>query len=193
MLWTGARPEEVAQLLVADVFQEDDSGKWLIRFTDEGVHPAKPRQALKTSRYGTGRRMLPVPQTLIEMGLTAYVKHLRARGETALFPLLTVKNKKRGELFPCFGAWWPVYLRKASIDLQGKRPAREFRHNWTTAARACGVPKDAREYIQGHSDSKDSTNDRYGDREPLGEHIHKVAFKGLDLSRVLPWRPSSAP
>lgn len=192
LLWTGARPEEVAQLVVEDVFKDDDSGKWLIRFTDEGTHPVKPRQALKTSRYGTGRRIFPVPQALLELGLASYVQHLKEAGDTALFPLLTVKNKNRGELFPSFGAWWPGYIRKAGVDLNGKRPAREFRHNWTTAARACGVPKDAREYVQGHSDSKDSTNDRYGDKEPLGEHIHKVAFKGLDLSRVLPWGPPKA-
>lgn len=30
-------------------------------------------------------------------------------------------------------------------------------------------------------------NDHYGEREPLGEHIHKVKFEGLDLSRVMPW------
>jgi integrase len=192
LLWTGARPEEVAQLLVTDIYQDDSTSNWLIRFTDEGQHPTKPLQALKTSRYGTGRRAIPVPKTLLDLGLIGYVKHLKAAGETALFPKLTLKNKQRGDLFACFGAWWPGYISKAGVRLNGKRPAREFRHCWTTAARACEVPKDAREYIQGHSADKGSTNDHYGDREPLGEHIHNVTFKGLDLSRVLPWEPSNA-
>ena len=184
LLWTGARPEEVAQLLVSDIYRDDDNKTWLMRFTDQGQHPVKPQQSLKTSRYGTGSRTIPVPQVLLDLGFPKYVRHLRTAGHAALFPMLTLKNKQRGDLFASFGAWWPSYLSKAGVRLNGKRPAREFRHNWTTAARASGVPKDAREYIQGHSPDKASMNDSYGDRGPLGEHIHKVKFDGLDLSRL---------
>jgi hypothetical protein len=39
MMFTGARPEEVAQLLATDIFEHERDGKWVIRFTDEGMHP----------------------------------------------------------------------------------------------------------------------------------------------------------
>ena len=187
LLWTGARPEEVAQLLVTDIFQHAETDKWTIRFTDEGEHPVKPRQTLKTSRYGSGRRSFPIPATLLALGLLEYVDHLKATGHLALFPRLTLKRPKRGELFPCYSAWWSMYVHKAGILPKGRRAAKEFRHNWTTAARECGVDQAAMEYIQGHSTVGRGMNAHYGHREVLGQQIEKVAFKGLDLSRVLPW------
>lgn len=187
LLWTGARPEEVAQLLVTDIFQHAETDKWTIRFTDEGEHPIKPRQTLKTSRYGSGRRSFPLPATLLALGLLEYVEHLKGAGHLALFPRLTLKRPKRGELFPCYSAWWSIYVHKAGILPKGRRAAKEFRHNWTTAARACGVDQAAMEYIQGHSTVGRGMNAHYGHREVLGQQIEKVKFEGLDLSRVLPW------
>lgn len=55
LLFTGARPEEIAQLLVADIFQDPTSNRWLLRITDEGEHPHKGQQSLKTSKGETGR------------------------------------------------------------------------------------------------------------------------------------------
>ena len=193
LLWTGARPEEVAQLLVADIFQDDETDKWMIRFTDEGEHPVKPRQTLKTSRFGSGRRTFPVPSALIALGLLDYVEHLKAAGNLALFPRLTLKRPKRGELFPSYGSWWSIYIHKAGILPKGRRAAKEFRHSWTTAARACGVDQVAMEYIQGHSTVGRGMNAHYGHREVLGQQIEKVTFKGLDLSRVLQWEPLESP
>lgn len=59
-MFTGARPEEVAQLLVADIFQHDRDGRWVIRFTDKGVHPVKGQHSLKTENQESGRRTFPV-------------------------------------------------------------------------------------------------------------------------------------
>jgi integrase len=196
LLWTGARPEELAQLMVDDVFQDPDDpqGRWLLRITDEGTHPHKGQRTLKTSKKGSGRRTFPIHQMLLDLNLLAYVAHVRASGENALFPLLRTKGGERVELFAGFGAWWGQYLRDHGVippvdQDAGRRPAREFRHNWTTAARVCRIPEDAREYLQGHSRTGATSNDKYGEKASLGTYLEQLSFVGLDLSAVKPWLP----
>lgn len=192
LLWTGARPEEIAQLIVSDIFQDPDdpTGRWLLRITDEGVHPHKGRRGLKTTKVQSGRRAFPIPQPLLDLNLLDYVEHLRALRETALFPALRTKGASK-LLFPGWGEWWSKYLQEKGVlpSNAKRRAAREFRHTWTTAARRCKVPEDAREYIQGHRGSGKSANVLYGSQSPLGARMNDVSFVGLDLSHVKPWKP----
>lgn len=118
-----------------------------------------------------------------------YVEWLKEKGHEALFPDLRTKGARK-LLFAGFGEFWGAYLRSNGIPLeQGRQPAREFRHIWTSAARASGVPRDAREFIQGHVAAGGSANEDYGAKVSLGLEIDRVAFAGLDLSRVKPWEP----
>jgi integrase len=188
LLWTGARPEELAQLMVGDVAQDEETGRWLLRITDEGTHPHKGKRSLKTAKTLSGRRTFPIPRPLLEFGFLEYVTAVREAGETALFPKLRTKGE-RGLLFAGFSEWWSGYLREHGVALApGKRPAREFRHTWTTAARASGLPREAMEYIQGHRAAGGSAHEVYGSREPLGWRIDDLRFDGLDLSAVRGWR-----
>ena len=189
LLWTGARPEEIAQLLVAD-FVCDAEGDWTLSITDSGTHPHKGQRSLKTSRKRSGRRTIPVPQPLIDLGLPAYLEHLKAARELALFPMLKTKGA-RGLLFTSWGEWWSKLISSKGILREAghqRQPAREFRHSWTTAARASGIPREAMEYIQGHKAAGGTANEGYGDRGPLGRHLGGVQFQGLDLSRVQKWQ-----
>lgn len=184
LLTTGARPEEVAQLLVSDIWE--DKGRWLMKFTDEGEHPVKGQQSLKTDGQLSGRRTLPVPQRLIDLKLPAYLRYLEAQGETALFPLLRTKGS-RNLLFSAYGEWWSLYLRNQNILPKGRKASREFRHVWTTAARVAKVSSEARSYIQGHRINTGNSQSEYGHFEALGEHIHVVDPQGPDWSEVVPW------
>jgi integrase len=163
----------------------------VLRITDEGIHPHKGQRSLKTSRSLSGRRTFPVPTELIRLGFIRYVAWLKESGEEALFPKLRPKGE-RGSLFPQFGEWWSKYLREHKVlpPGEGRKPAREFRHNWSTAARRSGLSEAAMEYIQGHSTAGKSANARYGSKSPLGLEIVKVAYPGLDLSGVGPWVPT---
>ncbi len=184
LLWTGARPEEVAQLLVDDVFKDAITGVWLIRFTNEGRHPHKGPQVLKTGE--AGRRTFPVPKVLLDLNLPDYLAHLEATGEVALFPKLRTRGE-RNVLFAGFSEWWSNHLQEAQILPKDRRASREFRHVWATAARASGIPQDARMYIMGHKNPQTEISDRYGVATPLGNHIQKLEFPDLDLSKILPW------
>jgi integrase len=190
MLFTGARPEEVAQLLVADIFQHEQDGRWVIRFTDEGWHPVKGQQSLKTDGQESGRRTFPVPQPLIDLGLLAYRKSLQEAGEAALFPLLRRKGK-RGGIYASFGEWMCEYVYGHGVLKagEGRQPVREFRHTWTTAARASRIPRDAMEYMQGHRPPDGgSSHEVYGEREALGEWIDQLDFKVDTRSLARPWK-----
>lgn len=191
LLWTGIRPEEAAQLMVTDFEQDDDTGTWLLTITDEGMHPVKGARNLKTDRHGTsGRRTFAVPQELKRLGLIDYVTHLRAEGELALFPLLTVKNK-RGHLYSSVSEWWGQYIREQGVVLEGhgRRPYRDFRQTWATAAREAGIPEEAMSYLMGHSNKRGPQTRKYGQKHAHGLRMVDVAYPKLDLSRVKPWRP----
>ncbi|WP_366079919.1 DUF6538 domain-containing protein [Sphingomonas sp.] len=183
LLTTGARPEEIAQLLVGDLKEGGEGFGWTLTITDAGVHPHKGKQRLKTPGAG---RTFPVPQSLLDLGFLRYVGWLKAHGETALFPTLRTRGA-RGLLFPSFGEWWSRYLKTHAANPEGRRAGREFRHTWPTAARECEVSREAQEYIMGHYMGGGTSNASYGDRRSLGGEIHKVAFKGFSLANVAPW------
>ena len=193
LLWTGARPEEIAQLLVADVAKASDSGRWLLTITDAGTHPIKGHQSLKTSKRDSGVRTFPLPSPLIDLGFLDYLAWLGASEERALFPRLTIKNA-RNLLFPTFGEWWSIYVREhgAIPAGGGRQPSREFRHSWATAARASGIPRDAREYLMGHRAAGATANEGYGEMVALGFAVDQLRYAGLDLSGVRRWTPPNA-
>jgi integrase len=200
-LYTGARPEEVAQLLVADVFPHDRDGRWVIRFTDEGIHPVKGPQSLKTAHNESGPRIFPVPQPLLDLGFVAYLMYLKDHGELALFPRLRRKGRRTG-IYDSFGVWFPGYVYDHGVFERdtGRQPVRGFRHTWTTAARASGLYREAEEYIQGHQPpGGGSSNIAYGFRDVLGDQIHTLRIidmhgEEVDVAALVkPWSPPADP
>lgn len=188
LLWTGARPEEIAQLVVSDIAKDADTGRWLLTITDAGTHPVKGPQSLKTSKKDSGVRTFPLPVPLIDLGFLDYLAWLKASGEVALFPRLTIKNARR-LLFPTFGEWWSIYVREHdAIPVGGGRqPSREFRHSWATAARASGIAREALEYLMGHRAAGATANEGYGEKEALGLAIDRLQYAGLNLTGVRRW------
>jgi integrase len=192
LLWTGARPEEIAQMLVADIAHDPDSGRWMMTITDAGVHPVKGQQSLKTSKKDSGVRTFPVPAPLIDLNFLDYVTWLKGSGTIALFPKLTIKNA-RNLLFPTFGEWWSKYVEEQGVKPagEGRQPSREFRHSWSTAARKSLLPRDAREYLMGHRPRNATANEEYGETASLGLAIDQHRYAGLDVSGIRRWTPPS--
>lgn len=185
-LFTGARPEEVAQLLVADFLQRQGDERWLIRYTDEGVHPTKGPQSLKTERTESGRRTIPIPQPLLDLGLIDYRSYLERKGELALFPQLRRKNRRPG-IYDSFGGWFAGYVYDYGVLERGagRLPVREFRHTWTTAARSSGIYREAQEYIQGHkAPGGNSSNEAYGHDHVLADQIERLRIIDMNGEEV---------
>ena len=183
LIFTGARPGEVAQLIVSD-FWKAESGVWFMRYTDEGDHPLAGSRKLKTSRSATGKREFPVPKVLLDLGLLRYLSWLKGSRQTAVFPELTLTTKG---LYNGWGRWWGRYTRACHALPKDKRQAREFRHSFPTVARDSGLSEDAIGYLLGHT-SPNVTTSGYGDHSARGLEMLKVTFKGLDLTKVKLWQ-----
>ncbi|MGF6512461.1 DUF6538 domain-containing protein [Paraburkholderia sp. 32] len=143
-LFTGARIEELAQLVPGDIrqetYREQDSTErtvWVMRITADS-----PGQTLKTA---ASRRRIPLHPALLDRGLIAYVES-RNR-ETWLFP---VRISPKGSHSANFSQWFHRYLREVCGVTDDRMVFHSFRHLWKDTARECGIPKDIRDQWQGH-------------------------------------------
>ncbi|UGY08319.1 site-specific integrase [Phyllobacterium pellucidum] len=82
-IYSGARLNEIAQLHLKDIRKEEDV--WCFDFNDEG-----DRKSLKTE---AARRVVPIHQRLIELGLISHVEDMRRSGQLKLFPSFTYDPK----------------------------------------------------------------------------------------------------
>ena len=184
LIFTGARPGEVAQLIVSD-FWRAESGAWFMRYTDEGDHPLAGPRKLKTSRSATGKREFPVPKVLLDLGLLRYLSWVKGKHQTAVFPELTLTSKG---LYNGWGRWWGRYVRSSRALPKDKRQGREFRHSFPTAARDSKISEDAIGYLLGHT-SPNVTTSGYGNHSARGLEMTKVVFKGVNVAGVKTWEP----
>jgi integrase len=191
-LYTGARPEEIAQLVLSDIFEDRDTGRTVLSFEGTSMHPEKGQQRLKTEEKGTGPRTFPLPDALISLGFLDYVTWLRAQGEDALFPALRVRNKFN-KLFPSFSEKWAeaIYSREILKRRSRRQPFREFRHTFTTGARISGIPEEAIGYILGHTTAganQPRMTRTYGKLSPYAQRIAEYRPLLDVLELVKPWR-----
>ena len=147
MTYTGARREEVAQLLVSDLEQDAESGVWCL-----AIRPGDGK-SLKTA---SSRRKVPLHDDLLALGILDYRASLPADGR--LLPKL--KPHKDG-LGHAIGKTWDNYLQDV-VQLQtAAKPAHGFRHAFKTLCREVGIPKEVHDWLTGHSAS--NVGDQYGE------------------------------
>lgn len=146
MTYTGARREEVAQLLVSDLEQDEQSGVWCM-----AIRPGEGK-SLKTA---SSRRRVPLHDDLIALGLLDYKNSLPATGR--LFPKL--KPHKDG-LGHAIGKTWDKYLQDVVKLQTTAKPAHGFRHAFKTLCREVGIPKEVHDWLTGHAAS--NVGDKYG-------------------------------
>lgn len=127
MYYSGARPEEIAGLLVEDIRHDDKLG-WYFHITDlpsaddddglfdadeEDERPAAAdRRLLKNA---ASRRNVPVAKQLVDLGLLRYLAHVKAKGCTRLFP--TLKPDTHGKLSGAHGNFFGRY--KTLLGIKG--------------------------------------------------------------------------
>lgn len=148
LAFTGARREEIAQLLVDDVKQ--DEGVYYFNITNEDGKKTKTTHS---------KRRVPVHSRLLEFGLLEYVSTrtgaLFPKGQTSLSGRQTSKStqKARGRLTPgdSIGKWF-LRLRR-EVGVKGRKPLHSFRHTFITRLASAGVPQDMREILVGHASS----------------------------------------
>lgn len=181
--YSGARREEIGQLMVNDVLTID--GIPALRITD-----LDPIQKLKTAH---SLRVIPVPPAVIAKGFLDYVEARRVVGGRLLFTeTYEFKTKKvivremtpdkKGRLTESYGGRFTKYILKPYGLKIGRGGVHRLRHSWTDSARRAGIHSDIRRMIAGRLEGEDPVEAGYGGgslmKEKLAAMIEVENFVG---------------
>lgn len=182
MLYTGARPAEIAQLLISDVRQEQQV--WLMDIIETADGDDVVRKTLKTE---SSRRQVPIHNELVKLGLLDYLDLIRNAGHTRLFPL-TVRNS-RGQMMADFSREFGRYLERVGIKKGKGLSLYSFRHGAFDALRRAGYLDDQFSFIFGHVSGNRVTRGygilNQGVLERRTELVNAITYPGLQLEHLV--------
>lgn len=172
-LYTGARVEELAQLLVADVRFIAELGHYL-NISDEAEHAKLKNTA--------SRRRVPIHPVLVACGFIDYVQQMKPN--QLLFPHL--KTNPRGKLGGYFSNFFSIYLRQRVGITDKRKVFHSFRHTFKDTCRRVGIEEAVHDALTGHTGN--SVSRKYGNEqyplEPLFEAMARFEITDLDLSHL---------
>ena len=145
LLWTGARPEEVAQSSPADVAEID--GIWCLRIHDQGDRKLKNRSSM---------RDVPIHPKLIELEFLAFVE--ARKGGELLFASL--KADGRGRVYQRMQRRLSRLIRGVISD--ERAVPYSFRHAFRDMLRVAEVPADVGDSLLGHTSAGRKISEGYG-------------------------------
>jgi integrase len=185
-LFNGGRQAELAGLTAADVQTEPETSTPLFYITAQ----ASRGKNLKTK---ASRRVVPIHAQLVRLGFLKFVEDVRKRdGEKAfLFPLIATDKGRAG--VKAYSKWFGRYLRAQGVSDTAK-VFHSFRHGFKDALRQGKVSQEIHDALTGHAQAS-TVSGGYGAKEMLARFgvkvlksaVAKVAYRGLDLSRVRPF------
>jgi len=186
LLFSGARPSEVAQLAVADI-KSDGPHPYISILTEyDPEDPEDERDFVVSHKTENARRNIPIHPQLIDLGFLSYVQRRKDAGDERLFPGWKLSGDGR-KLYS--SASWIRSLNEKQIPaITMRRPKPtlySFRHTWKTQMAICGVPTQYQNQILGHAQS--GMDEHYLSRMDI-EHTYKaisrVSFDKLDLDHL---------
>jgi integrase len=169
MLFSGARPEEIAQLRCRDVREIDGYLVLDLATLDDG----------QRRKSDAARRLIPVHRRLVELGLLELLAG--GRNDRRLFPELNAGKSGRLALSPSrwFCDWW---LRKHKGIRDKRIVLYSVRHSVATELKRKGVEESLIAELLGHSNGSMTTG-RYGKRYQVEQLARAV--------ELLPWEVAS--
>lgn len=177
-LHTGMRINEIAQLELADIGSHD--GIPCFHVTDDDADEAQGRR-VKRVKTDAGRRIVPVHDALIDLGLLDYVHTVRQDGHKVLFPELSDGRDGPGQPASKHFARYcdRVGLRDPALVFHS------FRHGAVGRMRAGGIRKELSMVVVGHTPA-DDVHDSYGDiKNDFSIADRKRAIDALTVDNVL--------
>lgn len=192
-LFTGGRLNELCQLETQDIRQDEESGVWFFRITNEGTKSLKNQHS---------RRHIPIHDELIRLGLLDFVRQAKVEGRAKLFSdgLTYQPTKGWGGIATTFftripskstkygGYFHTIGIRKRLAD--GKPDGKKFhsfRHTFVDLLR--NTSTEALPLIPvftGHSAKGKNQSDDYGSGfwlKKLHQALHSVVFP-VDLADI---------
>ncbi|BBO88413.1 site-specific integrase [Desulfosarcina ovata] len=174
-LYTGARMEELCQLLIEDVVQRD--GIWAIDIRDDNAE----RKSVKTGE----RRIVPLHPFLVEdLRFPEFVKSI-GPNEKRVFHELVYVNNRWGH---GFGQWFAKFKQRAGVEAPPRRKSfHSFRHTLINHLKQSGAEQQYVKEFVGHKGRGDITWDLYGKAFKPATLMEKVVSKldyTIDLSHL---------
>jgi integrase len=191
MYYSGARPEEIAGLALADVREDPEFG-WYFSIEDrpgvddKDLFDGVPNSHRRTLKNEASIRRVPVAQELIDLGLLRYIETVRSTGATVLFPTLT--KDWHGKLSGAFSKFFGRYKRHVGIE-DDRKVLYSFRHTMKDFLEEAKVPTKYLQRMLGHTTGDGAITDGYGSDLPfehIVENFKKVNFHPIS---ALPWEP----
>lgn len=186
LLYTGARPNELAQMQAGDIREyngfphlsvvclEDDDNESDVQAQREAKEDGR---LVKTA---AGRRLIPIHPALIQAGFVRFVESRRARGGDTTPVFRDLKPNRHGH--------WSAAITKRlnrridSVKITNPRySVYSFRHTFADACRTAGIPKETRMKFMGHQ--IEGLGGTYGNPLPRPEEsawIAKIAYPEVD-------------
>lgn len=176
MLFSGARPAEIAQLAVSDVREEH--GHWIMHITTEG-------DGDKSVKTDGSMRVVPIHAELIRLGFLDYHAGMKQAGQSRLFPL--AERNSRGQMIADFSREFGRYLIRIGMKTGRGLSLYSFRHGAADALRRAGYLDENFGFILGHT--KASTTGIYGIMQQgvlaqRVELINSIAYPGLSIDHL---------
>lgn len=176
MLYSGARPAEIAQLAVSDVRQEH--GHWIIHITTEG-------DGQKSTKTEGSMRVVPVHPELVRLGFIKYRDGMEKAGQQRLFP--QAERNKRGQMIADFSREFGRYLIRLGMKTGRGLSLYSFRHGVTDALRRAGYLDEQFGFILGHASA--TMTGRYGIMpqgmlEQRVELVNAITYPDLKLDHL---------
>jgi integrase len=177
MLFSGARPAEIAQLAISDVRQEH--GHWIMHITTEG-------EGDKSVKTEGSMRVVPVHPELVKLGFIAYRDGMEKAGQQRLFP--EARRNGRGQMIAEFSREFGRYLTRIGMKDGRGLSLYSFRHGVADALRRAELLDAQFGFMLGHG--KRTTTGVYGIM-PQGmlrqrvDLIDAIAYPGLSLDHLM--------
>lgn len=144
MLHTGARPGEIAEMLLDDIKEEAD-GTLSMR--------------IRKGKTVLSRRTIPLPDALKAAGLLDYIADVRRAvpAATYLFPHLVpqAKNGRWNDPSKAFGKM------KKALGIVDSKDSYSFRHTWITMSDRVGMSVNAARVYTGHKPEGNAKSDAH--------------------------------
>lgn len=169
LAYTGARPNEIAQLDIEDFKQVGNTH--CIEITELG-----DGKRVKTSAT---ERIFPIHNELIQLGLLDKISAMKMKGETRLFPELN-RETQNGPSSSA-GKDFTKYLKQIEVVARGEGIVgiRSFRPSFITEMAEAGVAQGWRELFVGHEQSEGTQATDHAQRYTKTQLVGVLAEKCL--------------
>lgn len=186
-LLSGARENELGQLLVGDVLKDPIAG-YYIQVIDEGddaIDEEGDESQEKTVKTEASRRQVPVHPALIKAGFIKYRDAIAATGSEQLFPDLVPDC--HGHITGNWSKWFGRYLRKTIGITNPKKVYHSLRHCFKDACRNSGLGEEIHDALTGHTNSSVSRNYGSGHSlKSLAQAMAKINYPDLVIPDIAP-------